>query len=247
MMIESVFCVYEGNRMQKKILLVDDDEKLLDVLEPFLRNEGFATIRAQDGLEALTLMMKQPDLVVLDIMMPHLDGKEICRRIRQISQVPIIMLTALDEEADKLESLDLGADDYMAKPFSMRELAARIRAVLRRTSGSLADTSPQTQQIAAGGLVLDNLRHTVQLNGKMLELTPIEFTLLEVLMRHPGQVMNRLQLMEQSHGFAFDGYERTIDAHIRNLRRKIEQDTRKPMYILTVYGVGYRFGGDASE
>ncbi|TYZ25119.1 response regulator transcription factor [Selenomonas ruminis] len=233
--------------MQKKILLVDDDEKLLDVLEPFLRNEGFATIRAQDGLEALTLMMKQPDLVVLDIMMPHLDGKEICRRIRQISQVPIIMLTALDEEADKLESLDLGADDYMAKPFSMRELAARIRAVLRRTSGSLADTSPQTQQIAAGGLVLDNLRHTVQLNGKMLELTPIEFTLLEVLMRHPGQVMNRLQLMEQSHGFAFDGYERTIDAHIRNLRRKIEQDTRKPMYILTVYGVGYRFGGDASE
>lgn len=246
-MIESVFCVYEGNRMQKKILLVDDDEKLLDVLEPFLRNEGFATIRAQDGLEALTLMMKQPDLVVLDIMMPHLDGKEICRRIRQISQVPIIMLTALDEEADKLESLDLGADDYMAKPFSMRELAARIRAVLRRTSGSLADTSPQTQQIAAGGLVLDNLRHTVQLNGKMLELTPIEFTLLEVLMRHPGQVMNRLQLMEQSHGFAFDGYERTIDAHIRNLRRKIEQDTRKPMYILTVYGVGYRFGGDASE
>lgn len=233
--------------MQKKISLVDDDEKLLDVLEPFLRNEGFATIRAQDGLEALTLMMKQPDLVVLDIMMPHLDGKEICRRIRQISQVPIIMLTALDEEADKLESLDLGADDYMAKPFSMRELAARIRAVLRRTSGSLADTSPQTQQIAAGGLVLDNLRHTVQLNGKMLELTPIEFTLLEVLMRHPGQVMNRLQLMEQSHGFAFDGYERTIDAHIRNLRRKIEQDTRKPMYILTVYGVGYRFGGDASE
>lgn len=246
-MIESVFCVYEGNRMQKKILLVDDDEKLLDVLEPFLRNEGFATIRAQDGLEALTLMMKQPDLVVLDIMMPHLNGKEICRRIRQISQVPIIMLTALDEEADKLESLDLGADDYMAKPFSMRELAARIRAVLRRTSGSLADTSPQTQQIAAGGLVLDNLRHTVQLNDKMLELTPIEFTLLEVLMRHPGQVMNRLQLMEQSHGFAFDGYERTIDAHIRNLRRKIEQDTRKPMYILTVYGVGYRFGGDASE
>ncbi|SDG43708.1 DNA-binding response regulator, OmpR family, contains REC and winged-helix (wHTH) domain [Selenomonas sp. WCT3] len=233
--------------MQKKILLVDDDEKLLDVLEPFLRNEGFATIRAQDGLEALTLMMKQPDLVVLDIMMPHLNGKEICRRIRQISQVPIIMLTALDEEADKLESLDLGADDYMAKPFSMRELAARIRAVLRRTSGSLADTSPQTQQIAAGGLVLDNLRHTVQLNDKMLELTPIEFTLLEVLMRHPGQVMNRLQLMEQSHGFAFDGYERTIDAHIRNLRRKIEQDTRKPMYILTVYGVGYRFGGDASE
>ncbi|BAL84463.1 putative OmpR family two-component system response regulator [Selenomonas ruminantium subsp. lactilytica TAM6421] len=233
--------------MQKKILLVDDDLKLLDVLEPFLRNEGFATMRAQDGLEALTLLMKQPDLIVLDIMMPHLDGKEVCRRIRQISQVPIIMLTALDEEADKLESLDLGADDYIAKPFSMRELAARIRAVLRRASGPLADTPPQTQKLAAGGLVLDSLRHTVQLDGKMLELTPIEFTLLEVLMRHPGQVLNRLQLMEQSHGFAFDGYERTIDAHIRNLRRKIEQDTRKPTYILTVYGVGYRFGGDADE
>lgn len=233
--------------MQKKILLVDDDLKLLDVLEPFLRNEGFATMRAQDGLEALTLLMKQPDLIVLDIMMPHLDGKEVCRRIRQISQVPIIMLTALDEEADKLESLDLGADDYIAKPFSMRELVARIRAVLRRASGPLADTPPQTQKLAAGGLVLDSLRHTVQLDGKMLELTPIEFTLLEVLMRHPGQVLNRLQLMEQSHGFAFDGYERTIDAHIRNLRRKIEQDTRKPTYILTVYGVGYRFGGDADE
>ncbi len=233
--------------MQKKILLVDDDLKLLDVLEPFLRNEGFATMRAQDGLEALTLLMKQPDLIVLDIMMPHLDGKEVCRRIRQISQVPIIMLTALDEEADKLESLNLGADDYLAKPFSMRELAARIRAVLRRASGPHVDTPPQTHKITAGGLVLDSLRHTVQLDGKMLELTPIEFTLLEVLMRHPGQVLNRLQLMEQSHGFAFDGYERTIDAHIRNLRRKIEQDTRKPTYILTVYGVGYRFGGDADE
>lgn len=233
--------------MQKKLLLVDDDVKLLDMLEPFLRSEGFVTIRANDGLEALTLMMKQPDLIVLDIMMPHLDGKEVCRRIRQISQVPIIMLTALDEETDKLESLDLGADDYIAKPFSMRELAARIRAVLRRTSGSLADTAPQAQQITAGGLVLDSLRHTVQLDGKPLELTPIEFTLLEVLMRHSGQVMNRLQLMEQSHGFAFDGYERTIDAHIRNLRRKIEQDTRKPTYILTVYGVGYRFGGDTGE
>ena len=233
--------------MDKKILLVDDDVKLLDVLEPFLNNEGFATIRAQDGLEALTLMMKQPDLIVLDIMMPHLNGKEVCRRIRQISKVPIIMLTALDEEADKLESLDLGADDYIAKPFSMRELAARIRAVLRRASGSLADTSVQTQKIAAGSLVLDSLRHTVQLGEKTLELTPIEFTLLEVLMRHPGQVMNRLQLMEHSHGFAFDGYERTIDAHIRNLRRKIEQDTRNPKYILTVYGVGYRFGGDSDE
>ncbi|ORT99938.1 Phosphate regulon transcriptional regulatory protein PhoB (SphR) [Anaerovibrio sp. JC8] len=228
-------------------MLVDDDVKLLDVLEPFLRNEGFATMRAPDGLEALTLLMKQPDLIVLDIMMPHLDGKEVCRRIRQISQVPIIMLTALDEEADKLESLDLGADDYIAKPFSMRELVARIRAVLRRASGPLADTPPQTRKITAGGLVLDSLRHTVQLDGKMLELTPTEFTLLEVLMRHPGQVLNRLQLMEQSHGFAFDGYERTIDAHIRNLRRKIEQGTRKPTYILTVYGVGYRFGGDASE
>lgn len=229
--------------MQEKIMLVDDDVKLLDVLEPFLRQQGFETIRARDGLEALTLMAKKPDLVVLDIMMPQVDGKEICRRIRQVSNIPVIMLTALDAEEDKLESLELGADDYVAKPFSMRELTARIRAVLRRSAGGVADTASGVGPLVAGSLVLDSLRHTVELDGESVELTPIEFTLLEILMKHPGQVMNRLQLMEASHGFAFDGYERTIDAHIRNLRRKIEKDTRNPVYILTVYGVGYRFGG----
>lgn len=235
--------------MNKKILLVDDDIKLLDVLEPYLRNEGFETIRAMDGLEALTQMMNRPDLIVLDIMMPNLDGREVCRRIRQISNVPIIMLTALDDENDKLESLDIGADDYIGKPFSMRELTARIRAVLRRTSGSFSDNTPPTPagELVAGGLVLDSLQHTAKLDGELLDLTPIEFTLLEVFMKHPGQVMNRLQLMEHSHGFSFDGYERTIDAHIRNLRRKIEKDTKNPTYILTVYGVGYRFGGGVIE
>lgn len=230
----------------EKIMLVDDDIKLLDVLEPFLRQQGFETIRARDGLEALALLVKKPDLVVLDIMMPQVDGKEVCRRIRQISSVPVIMLTALDGEEDKLESLDLGADDYVAKPFSMRELTARIRAVLRRSSGGFAELAPEAGRLAAGSLVLDSLRHTVELEGEPVELTPIEFTLLEVLMKHPGQALNRLQLMEASHGFAFDGYERTIDAHIRNLRRKIEKDTRMPVYILTVYGVGYRFGGAQS-
>ncbi len=230
----------------EKIMLVDDDIKLLDVLEPFLRQQGFETIRARDGLEALALLVKKPDLVVLDIMMPQVDGKEVCRRIRQISSVPVIMLTALDGEEDKLESLDLGADDYVAKPFSMRELTARIRAVLRRSPGGFAELAPEAGRLAAGSLVLDSLRHTVELEGEPVELTPIEFTLLEVLMKHPGQALNRLQLMEASHGFAFDGYERTIDAHIRNLRRKIEKDTRTPVYILTVYGVGYRFGGAQS-
>jgi len=233
------------------VLLVDDDPKLLDLLVNYFQNEQFAVLTARDGEEALRVFRKkQPQMLVLDLMLPKIDGRDVCRTIRQESTVPIIMLTARDAEFDRLMGLELGADDYVTKPFSMRELVARVRALLRRTYGAYGqqkEVAPETV-IRAGTLELDLDRHILRRqeeggSWKPIELTPIEFSLLEVLMKSPGHVYNRLQLMENSHGFAFDGYERTIDAHIRNLRRKIEPDTKNPQYILTVYGIGYKFGG----
>lgn len=233
------------------VLLVDDDPKLLDLLANYFNKEQFTVLTARDGEEALRIFRKeQPQLLVLDLMLPKIDGRDVCRTIRQDSTVPIIMLTARDAEFDRLMGLELGADDYVTKPFSMRELVARVRALLRRTYGAYGqqkEVAPETV-IRAGTLELDLDRHILRRqeeggSWKPIELTPIEFSLLEVLMKSPGHVYNRLQLMENSHGFAFDGYERTIDAHIRNLRRKIEPDTKNPRYILTVYGIGYKFGG----
>ena len=234
------------------VLLVDDDPKLLGLLENYFAKEGFTVLTARDGEEALRVFRKeQPQLLVLDLMLPKIDGRDVCRTIRQESTVPIIMLTARDAEFDRLMGLELGADDYVTKPFSMRELVARVRALLRRTYGAYgkqAEPAPSAV-IQVGSLKLDQDRHEVQRfdpetdRWEPIDLTPIEFSLLEVLMKSPGRVFNRLQLMENSHGFAFDGYERTIDAHIRNLRRKIEPDTKNPRYILTVYGIGYKFGG----
>lgn len=233
------------------VLLVDDDPKLLDLLVNYFTKEQFTVLAARDGEEALRIFRKeQPQLLVLDLMLPKIDGRDVCRTIRQDSTVPIIMLTARDAEFDRLMGLELGADDYVTKPFSMRELVARVRALLRRTYGAYGqqkERAPETV-IRAGTLELDLDRHILRWKEegdgwKPIELTPIEFNLLEVLMKNPGHVYNRLQLMENSHGFAFDGYERTIDAHIRNLRRKIEPDTKNPRYILTVYGIGYKFGG----
>ncbi len=233
------------------VLLVDDDPKLLDLLANYFNKEQFTVLTARDGEEALRIFRKkQPQLLVLDLMLPKIDGRDVCRTVRQDSTVPIIMLTARDAEFDRLMGLELGADDYVTKPFSMRELVARVRALLRRTYGAYGqqkEAVPETV-IRAGNLELDLDQHILRRqeeggSWKPIELTPIEFSLLEVLMKSPGHVYNRLQLMENSHGFAFDGYERTIDAHIRNLRRKIEPDTKNPRYILTVYGIGYKFGG----
>ena len=234
------------------VLLVDDDPKLLGLLKNYFAKEGFGVHTARDGEEALQVFRRDhPQLLVLDLMLPRIDGRDVCRTIRQESTVPIIMLTARDAEFDRLMGLELGADDYVTKPFSMRELVARVRALLRRTYGAYgqkAETAPSAV-LQVGNLKLDQDRHEVlRFNAsadrwESIELTPIEFSLLEVLMKSPGRVFNRLQLMENSHGFAFDGYERTIDAHIRNLRRKIETEPKNPRYILTVYGIGYKFGG----
>ena len=227
------------------VLIVDDDSKLRALLADYLKKEDFRVFAAVSGPEALTAFAEHnPDIVVLDLMLPGMDGYEVCRRIREKSTVPVIMLTARDAEYDRLNGLEIGADDYVTKPFSIRELTARVRALLRRSYGALS--APPITQFAVGDLVLDTAQHTVRRGGISIDLTPIEFSLLECLIKNPHQVFNRLQLMENSHGFAFDGYERTIDAHIRNLRKKIEPNPRTPRYILTIYGVGYRMG-DGSD
>lgn len=225
------------------VLLVDDDKKLLAVLQECFLQENFTVYTAMDGGAALAAFEQHaPSIIILDLMLPGLDGREVCRRIRQKSAVPVLMLTARDDELDRLLGLEIGADDYVTKPFSMREVVARVRAILRRTYGELAE-APRELQV--GELQLDKEAHTVRRSGQIIELTPIEFGILEVLMKNPRRVFNRLQLMENTHGFAFDGYERTMDAHIRNLRRKLEPDSKNPRYIQTVYGVGYKLEGEA--
>ena len=240
---------------KETILIVDDDPKLLALLESYFTSEGYEVYTAKDGVEALDMFRtKAPRFVILDVMLPKMDGRDVCQTIRKTSTVPIIMLTARDAEFDRLMGLELGADDYVTKPFSLRELGARVKALLRRTYGAYGGQkeSEPASVIEAGGLKLDLTQHVLWRKDASaenknqwteIELTPIEFNLLEVLMKNPKQVFNRLQLMENTHGFAFEGYERTIDAHIRNLRKKIEPDTRHPRFVLTVYGIGYKFGG----
>ncbi len=223
------------------ILVVEDEPKIAELLKLYLEREGFRVEIALDGAVALQrFRQNSPALVVLDINLPIIDGLEVCRQIRRDSSLPIIMLTARDEEADKLIGLELGADDYVTKPFSPREVVARVRAVLRRAS---AAATPQ-ELLRAGDITLDASRHQVRRGDRLLELTPTEFRLLEVLMRHPGRVFSRLQLLDQVQGEAFEGYERTVDAHVKNLRQKLEPDPQHPRLIQTVYGVGYRFAED---
>ncbi len=219
-----------------RILVVDDEPQIVELLRSYLERDGFEVAEAADGEQALaTCRHLLPDLVILDLMLPRLDGREVCRRIRETAHTPIIMLTARDEETDKLLGLELGADDYVTKPFSPREVVARVRAVLRRGTWETADV------IRAGDLVIDLRAHEVSLQGRRVELTPTEFKLLETLAAHPSQVFTRMQLIDRVQGHAFEGYERTIDAHIKNLRGKVEPDPRNPRHILTVFGVGYKF------
>ena len=220
-----------------RVLLVDDDEKTVASVRLYLEHAGFEVIGAGDGLQALTLARQDPppDLVILDLMLPRLDGLEVCRRLREESAIPIIMLTARSSEEDRLEGLDLGADDYVVKPFSPRELAARVRAVLRRVPGA-SDGPP----VRVGTLVVDPARHQVTLRGTPIALTPREFRLLEVMARAPGRAFTRAELVERAFGAESEALDRTIDAHVVNLRRKIEMDPAKPAMVETVFGVGYR-------
>jgi two-component system, OmpR family, alkaline phosphatase synthesis response regulator PhoP len=219
-----------------RILVVDDEPKIVQLVRDYLERAGFAVSTARDGNEALMRAhSERPDLIVLDLGLPQLDGLEVTRRLRRDSGVPIIMLTARHEETDKVVGLELGADDYVTKPFSPRELEARVRAVLRRHTGD-----SDAEVLRAGDLTLDIPRLRTDVSGRPVELTATEFQLLTALARQPGRVFTRAQLLDGIHGVAFDSYERAIDAHVKNIRRKIEPDPRTPRYLLTVYGVGYR-------
>ena len=225
--------------MTARILVVDDEVKIVRTVRAYLEKAGFAVATATDGQTALAAFRhEQPGLVILDLGLPGLDGLDVTRAIRRESGVPIIMLTARVEESDKLVGLELGADDYVVKPFSPRELVARVRAVLRRVEGQREATPIP---IVAGDLTIDPNRRSAKLGERWLDLTTTEFDLLWVLAESPGRVFTRLELLDRVQGYAYEGYERTIDVHVKNLRRKIEATPQKPEHILTVYGAGYRF------
>jgi DNA-binding response OmpR family regulator len=225
--------------MSKRILVVDDEPQIVRVLRGYLESAGFQVIVAYDGVEALAAYRHEaPDLIVLDLALPEMDGLDVARAVRRESDVPIIMLTARVDEADRLIGLELGADDYVTKPFSPREVVARVRAVLRRVGGP----EPSSRILSAGDVVLDLDKRQASVGGRPMELTPTEFDLLATLVESPGRVFSRIQLLDITQGYAYQGYERTIDAHVKNLRQKMEEDPRHPRYILTIYGLGYKFG-----
>jgi two-component system, OmpR family, alkaline phosphatase synthesis response regulator PhoP len=223
------------------ILVVDDEPQIVELVSDYLKQAGFRVLTARDGQTALTVARhERPNLVVLDLMLPGgMDGLDVCRAVRQdavLGNVPIIMLTARGEETDRLIGLELGADDYVTKPFSPREVVARVRAVLRRAQGDVQ----QSGVIRVGALVIDLAGRSVTVDGEPISLTPTEFDLLGVMARSPGRPFDRAQLMDLVYDVAYAGYDRAIDSHIKNLRRKIEADPREPRYVLTVYGVGYK-------
>ena len=227
----------------KTILVVDDEPKIADLARDYLEHAGFAVRIAADGHAAVAAVRRdRPDLVVLDLGLPGLDGLDVTRTIRRDSNLPVIMLTARDDELDKLLGLELGADDYLTKPFSPRELVARVRAVLRRVDAT-AESAP-SEVVRAGDLTLDVPRMRADVAGRSIDLTPTEFALLAALARQPGRIFTRAQLLDAVHGVAFESYERAIDTHIKNLRRKLEPDPRRPIHVLTVYGVGYRLADE---
>jgi len=226
-----------------KVLVVDDEPNIVQTLRLYLEKDGFRVVAAYDGRTALDIFEREgPDLIVLDLMLPEISGLDVCRSIRSRSQVPIIMLTARSEEVDRIVGLELGADDYVTKPFSPREVAARVRAVLRRAS--TASQEPAAERLVAGKLVVDVARHEVLCDGMPVALTPTEFRLLAALAGHPGNVYTRSQLAEAAQGLEFEGYDRTVDSHIKNLRKKLGAEAA--CRITTVHGVGYKLE-DAQE
>lgn len=219
------------------VLVVDDEPKIVQLARDYLEHSGFSVLTAADGQSGLAIALRdRPDLVVLDLRLPDIDGLDVTRTLRKESTVPIIMLTARGEESDKLIGLELGADDYMVKPFSPKELVARVRAVLRRWQ----EAKVPGDTLRSGDLVLNVPRMRVTVGGLPVDLTPTEFELLATLARSPGRIFTRAQLLDALHGIALESYERAIDAHVKNIRRKLEPDPRQPKYVLTVYGVGYK-------
>lgn len=236
--------LHKDEGMRERILVVDDEPQIVAILKAYLENADFFVSTASDGKAALLkFQSEKPDFIILDLNLPYINGIDLCKMIRKESDVPILMLTARVEEMDRLIGLELGADDYVTKPFSPREVTARVKTILRRTN---VETS-KPSQIRVGDLIIDTDQHIVEVAGRTVDLTPTEFDILTVLASQPKRVLSRLQIMEQSQGSAFEGYERTIDAHIKNIRMKLEKNPKKPAYIKTVFGIGYKFeeGGDA--
>ena len=226
------------HRHMKTVLVVEDEPRIAQIVRDYLQHAGFGVVTTADGQEALSLASQQrPDLVVLDLGLPRLDGLEVARRLRRENDIPIIMLTARVEESDRLIGLEVGADDYVTKPFSPRELVARVRAVLRRVEPGGGPAEP----LRRGDLVLDVPKMRLTRAGAAIDLTPTEFQLLAALARQPGRVFTRAQLLDAVRGTDIESFERAIDAHIKNIRRKLETDSRRPRYLLTVYGIGYKF------
>ncbi|MFH5836442.1 response regulator transcription factor [Proteiniclasticum sp. C24MP] len=229
--------------MPEKILIIDDEQNLLEVVSDYLRKNGFEVFMADRGLKALEMFHEmEPDFLILDLNLPDMSGEEICREIRKTSDVPILMLTAKTSEDDKITGFSLGADDYLTKPFSPRELVVRVNAIIRRarSKGNLSEIYSFRNE----DLILDNSRRTVRKRGEEISLTPNEYKILHTLVQYPDQVFTRSRIVSVALGFDFEGYDRTIDTHIKNIRHKIEDDMKNPTYILTVYGVGYKFMGD---
>jgi len=225
--------------MVKKILVVDDEKRIVEILQAYLERDGYRVIAAYDGRSALELARSNsPDLIILDLMLPEISGWDVCRELRKESDVPVIMLTARDDITDKIIGLELGADDYVTKPFDPKEIISRVRAVLRRGEGKVVSKAT----LNVGEIMIDTEKRLVRRGDRKIELTPIEFELLRVMAENPGRVYSRMQLLDKVQGDAYEGYERTIDSHIKNLRKKLELDPEHPRYIITVYGVGYKLG-----
>ncbi len=230
--------------LAKKILVVDDEQKIVDVVKSYLEHSGYEVYTAYNGRQAMELFESvDPALIVLDLMLPDISGEEICRNVRSQSKVPIIMLTAKVEEEDILKGLNMGADDYVIKPFSPRQLVARITAVLRRTSGDPAAFS-DTVIFNEGDIIIDNLKHEVRKKGNVVNLTPNEYKILLTMVKYPNKTFTREELIVMALGDDFEGFDRTVDTHIKNLRQKIEDDSRYPKYLITVHGVGYRLSSE---
>ncbi|WP_304942747.1 response regulator transcription factor [Vallitalea guaymasensis] len=230
--------------MEEKILVIDDEHGLLEVVEAYLKKDGYEVFTADNGKEGLSLYKNiAPDFIILDLMLPDLSGEKICEIIREESDVPILMLTAKSMEDDKISGLALGADDYLTKPFSPRELVMRVKAILRRTYKKTNINNDNIISFNNKDIIIDKEEHIVKKAGEVLNITPNEYEILLLFVRNPNKVFTRSQIIDAALGYEFVGYDRTIDAHIKNLRKKLEDNIKKPGYLLTVYGVGYKFKG----